>query len=106
MLSLCPMMTPGTPGRVTPSTFKPGAVSWTIHHVEGNPNSRCGSFASNGLPDAGCDAAITPAVHAGEGNPNARCGSFASNGLPDAVCDPAIAQAFEPGEISAPVRGG
>ena len=60
------MMTHGTPGSVTPSTFNPGAVRWTIHHVDGKLNSRCGSLARIGLPDAVCEPATAHAFEPGE----------------------------------------
>ena len=50
ILSLWPIRTPGTPGSVTPATFRPGACNCTAYHVAGIVNSRCGSFASIALP--------------------------------------------------------
>ena len=48
--SLWPISTPGTPGSVTPATFRPGACNCTAYHVAGIVNSRCGSLASMALP--------------------------------------------------------
>src|SRR5579862_6761369 len=50
MYELCPRMTPGAPGKVTPTTFSPGATSWKPSQIGGTVIERCGSFASN-APD-------------------------------------------------------
>src|SRR5205807_2058861 len=52
--SLCPLITPGTPGRVAPVTFSPGAFKCARYQVPGIAYARCGSFASIGFPFATC----------------------------------------------------
>ena len=49
---LCPTITPGTPGRATPDTSRPGAVRCTMYQMEGREYSRCISLESSGLPEA------------------------------------------------------
>src|SRR5690242_10489148 len=52
--SLCPLITPGTPGNAAPETFNPGAFKCTKCHVPGMRYARCGSFAAIGLASAVC----------------------------------------------------
>ena len=50
--SLCPMITPLTPGILTPATRMPGAVKCTRYQIPGTVGARCGSFDNSGLPEA------------------------------------------------------
>src|SRR5271157_52832 len=54
MERLCPTMTNGTPGSVTPATSKSPAVRWASYQTLGICKSRCISLESSGLPDAVC----------------------------------------------------
>jgi len=55
-------MMQGTPGSDTPDTFRPGACRCTMYQVAGTVYSRCGSFASRGLPLAVCAARDRPGI--------------------------------------------
>src|SRR5215213_4298532 len=50
MRSLRPRTIPGTPGKVAPIAFSPGACRWAKYHTPGAVRPRCGSLARSGLP--------------------------------------------------------
>ena len=52
MWSLWPAMTMGTPGRVTPAAWKPGASRSAMNQMLGSVRPRCMSLERSGLPEA------------------------------------------------------
>src|SRR5215211_7957822 len=51
MCSLCPIITPGTPGTETPQTLNSPVLKCTICQIDGDVAAKCGSLANMGLPE-------------------------------------------------------
>src|SRR5215213_5744134 len=49
MCSLCPIITPGTPGTETPQTRKSPVLKCVMCQIEGEVGGKCGSLASMGF---------------------------------------------------------
>ena len=62
-------MTPGTPGRHTPETSRPGASRCAMYQMPGSPYCKCMSFDSSGLPDAVWLPEMAHAFEPGGGSP-------------------------------------